>query len=552
VPDEHPANSPPADAPPAAQAPAAAPAAASPPQTTILPDRLLATGNVRLASPRLDAECARLEAWFINRPSASDDGPAAPPRGRFEPLREPVQPASFAQSGAPEGAIRNVIRPPNLQKFRVGGELIQMQLVVAGRQFDLEDLMIDKRATIDETRTPQEGQQPIHIAGDLIELHHGTSPEAKVEIIGRQAEAGGRGLTLAGRKILIDGPGEATLPAPDGQSLAIIPRSDRGPGAAAAPPLHRPAPLPPQKLHLDWQEGLTFDGQTVHIRGDVHARTSTQLAMAKTLDAQLSQRVDFAGSISGQQPELARLHLGGGVFIENRGEDERGQQTSLDQGNFPNLTIDRAAGKLRVAGQGWVNTVRRAGELLPAQPQPGAPPRGPIQPPRGDDAPLTSIHIDFERGIEGDLARREIEFQQQVRTTYAPAREFTDQIVVRRLADLGPRGVLMTSQRLMIRELALPGRPPFLEADATGNVVIDHVQFTANGAHVRYSGDKETLVISGDGFADSLISYESEPGLPRSTSQARKYTYWIREGVFQGEGFKSINLLPGGLLRLPR
>src|SRR5262245_1059797 len=190
-------------------------------------------------------------------------------------------------------------------------------------------------ATLDETRTPEPGQEPIHLAGDLLTLRGGTTPDAKIEVVGQPAELGGRGMSLVSgtvhmhrgqNRAWIDGPGEATLPVPEDQSLSLTP-----PGAAA--PVREPVgplpfgaapPAPPKKMHVVWQDGLVFDGQTVHLEGDVRARTPTQLALCRTLDAKLSRPIDFNAPNSRERMELGRLHLDGGVLLKNY-TDERGQ-----------------------------------------------------------------------------------------------------------------------------------------------------------------------------------------------------------------------------------
>jgi hypothetical protein len=537
-----------------------------PSPVTIIPDRLLAIGNVRLASTQLDAECARLEAWFINVPLPAGQ-PRTEPPGSLPPLREPVQPASFTADVQPQGAIRDVIRPPNLQKFHVNGELIQMQLLVRGQKFDLENLTIDRHATIDEIRTPEPGQEPIHIVGDVVELRQGTTPGAIVKISGQPAEATGRGMSLAGgtihihrgeNRMWIDGPGEATLPAPSGQSLDMgLPNAGGGTNPKPTRPLPPVPPVgPPQKIHIVWLAGLTFDGVTAKLNGDVRARTATQRSVSQTLEATLSQRIDFSATSGRQKPQLAKLHLDGGVFIENQGLDERGQQNSLDQMLVPQLTIDWTSGTLR-GGPGWVSSVRRSAAGIPGAPaRPDSQPLAPIRPPgTADDQPFTSIHVKFERAIEGNLARREVWFYDQVRTTYSPAREFTDRIVANAtssLNDLNPRGMLMTSEQLSVRDKLEPDRPRWVEMEATGHVIIDNVQFNVNAASVRYASDKELLVIEGSGSADAAVSYESSPGSPRSTARARKFNYWIKQGVFQGEAFSTSEFWLNGEMRLPR
>jgi hypothetical protein len=508
---------------------------------SIAADRLLATGKVSVDSPQLIAQTARLEAWFANLPPALVQQPIAP----GGPLPLAPFPSPLADRAGPA---------PSPQQFKVVGDLIQMRIVLRGKQAELDELIIRGTARIDETRTPEPGQEPIHIAGDSLTLRGGSTPDAKIEVAGHPAELGGRGIRFIGgvvnmhrgeNRAWIDGPGEATLPIPEGDSLAAIPL------AGASAPVREPgAPRqptgPPKKMHVVWQNGLSFDGQTIRLDGEVETRTSTQLILCPTLEVTLSQPLDLS-ELRGQRPlELGRLHLDGGVYLENRSLDERGEQISHDQFKAKNLTIDRLAGKINADGPGWVSSVRRGVGSLPGAPAGISP-----QPAGGSAQALSSIHIQFEQRIDGRLAEHTIEFQRKVRTTYSPAKDFDDLIVARTPADLGEQGVLMTSDKLSVTEMQVGGQK-WLEMWAKENVVVEGRTFTVRAASVRYTSDKEVLTIEGNGRQDAEIWYQSVPGQPRTYTSARKLRYWIREGEFDGEDFNILDLQQlSPRLRLP-
>lgn len=568
------------------------PALASPPsgqatgnnpgRTTIVPHRLLASGNARLSSPQLDLDTPRLEAWFIHRPpSASGPAPATAsqtpptvPRPQAPPLTPQAPPltsqaSSLAPHASPPPGIAEPALPPPLQKFKVTSDLVQMQVVAAGQEMKLEDLTLAGRAVVDEVRTPEIGQEPIHIAGKSIELRRGTSPEATIQVTGQPAEVAGRGLYLTSTRIhlhqgsnrlWIDAPGEATFPIPAGDNTGLgLPALETSPQSPPGVPRAQPSePQPPQKMHVQWEEQLDFDGLTMRLSGDVRCRTATQLAYSRKLEASLSKRISFAstGVRGQQQPELAQLHLAGDVAVKNWGKDQRGEQNSLDQLHVPDLTIDRTTGRLHASGPGWFNTVRRsdASSGFGQSPLPGA--QGPQQPPAvplaaappGDNSPLTSIHIDFVQGIEGDLNQHTITFVGHVHTTYSPTSDFNAVIVAKRHDDLGERGVLMTSDRLRIDVLSEFGTR-WIEMNASGNTHVEGRSFTVQAASVRYNSAKEVLTIEGDGRADAHLWWQSAPGQPPDDSTFRKVQYNLRTGQFLGGDFSNINLrnLRGGL-----
>jgi hypothetical protein len=557
------------------EVPAEQPAAAEPapattektkadkPRFTLIPDRLLGIGNVRVVSQRLDVDTSRLETWFINLPA---EPPKIQPLTPPGPIREPasVQPAAFTPTNPSAGAIRNVVRPPNPQRFHVGGGLIRMQLVVRGRQFDLEDLDIRGQAEIDETRTAEPGQEPTRIRGELLAVRHGTQPDATLEVSGQPAEVGARGTTFAGGKIevrradnqmLIRGPGEATLPASQGTGNWGQGTGDRGrePGAAGGllPVFSQPLPPgPPDKMHIVWQQGFDFNGLVACFNGDVQIRTATQTAHTPRLEATFSQRIDFQMTGQQPQPDVAGVFLDGGsqgVYLEGRSLDPLGEQISREQLKARDLVFNRSLGKLHVTGPGWVNTVRRGGGGLPGAPGGQQPMPAHASASPTDPQPLTSIHVVFERAIEGDLNRREIEFQQQVQTTYSPASDFSDVIVADPLGNLGERMVLMQSDSLKIIEFIQPTARWF-EMEATGHTQVRATRADIDAPIIGYSSANEVLTLKGDGRAKARIFVPQATGQQPGSLVGDRLRYNLRTGEGQADVVDSIHLnLPQGI-----
>jgi hypothetical protein len=449
---------------------------------------------------------------------------------------------------------------------------------VRGRAFELENLNIEGQAAIDETRTPEPGQDPIRLRGELFELRQGTSPSATAQVSGKPAEISGRGLSLAGSQIqllrgknqlLIDGVGEATFPAPvrgsespaeppSGEPRGLMPLF----GSATASPARAPHSQPalPQRMQIVWEQGLVFDGLTARFAGNVQLRSSTQTALAPALEATLAERLDFQATGGQPRAELAHVLLDGqttGVYVENQGFDESGQLVSREQMKARSLAIDRLAGKLHVAGPGWVSTVRRGNTAMPGSPSNAAGSMTPVSATISptdqlNQQPLTSIHVAFEREIAGDLNRREIEFRQQVLTTYSPANDFSDVIAADPIAKLGPRMVLMQSDKLTITEFVQPPLRWF-ELRATGHTKVRGEKVDVDAPIVGYSSDKEVLTIQGDGRADAKAWLHRTPGDDPARFEGQRLSYNLRTGELQTDVIKNvhINLAPNVKLPFP-
>ncbi len=533
-----------------------------PSKFTILPDRLLASGGVKLDSPRLHVDAARLEVWFQNLPPKPQPLPPltkALTSGQGA-TGSPVSPAAHLQGIglSPARPDQRAIRPPSLQTFDLTGDLIQMQIVRQGEEMELEDLMIRGHVVLDESRTAEPGQQPIRIRGDSLELRGGVTGPGKIDIAGAPAEAGGRGLSLAGKEIhlvraenrvWIDGPGEAKLPGGAGFQ----------PAAAGG----RLGTANREPVHVVWQDRFTFDGQTVEMLGDVQARTGTQVASAKRLEASLNRRIDLTAPQSDGDTDVARLIFDGGVHLVSRTLNEHGEQTSYDEAQVKNFVMDRAAGTLHADGPGWVSSHRVATAGMPGAPLAGAPLPGvaarpmpaaaiPVDP----DAPpkLNYIEIKFEGSIEGLIEKRQIEFQRQVRTIFAPVNDWNQRVVMNKIEDLGEQGILMTSDKLTVIEMNPIGQRPWIEAFVTGNTIVDGTKFTVHAPKISYTSDKQLLTLAGDGLADAQLWYRQGPGQPESSSAAQKWMYWIDTGKLQADGIGNTTIQSpgGGSFRSPR
>jgi hypothetical protein len=522
------------------------------PKTSIIPDRLLAVGKVRINSPRLDADTSQLEAWFIHLPPPP---PAPlPPGGPSGPVREPVQPVAFSPIEPP--SAQNVIRPPNLQKFHAGGGLMQMQLMVRGPAFDLEALNIRGQAEIDEIRTPEQGQEPIRVRGEILELRRGTQPDATIDITGRPAEVASRGLSLAGGKIQvfrgdnlmrIDGPGEATVPG-----------GEQGGGGRASGVRSRESGIgrsePSQKMHIVWQQGFVFDGLTARFNGGVEIRTATQTALTPILEATFRERLDFQAMGGQPQADVAQVFLDGamtGVYVEGRSFDEFGEQLSREQLRARNLLIDREKGTFHATGPGWVNSVRRGSAGLPGSLGTQSPTPPPQAATPNVPEPLTSVHVAFEREIDGNLVQREVEFRQQVQTTYSPAHDFNDEIVADPLGNLGERMMLMQSDSLKIIEFIQPDNRWF-EMRATGHTRVRGSRVDIDAPVVGYSSANEMLTLEGDGRAKAQVWMHRAAGGDPNRMSGERLRYNLRTGEVQTDVVPGIYFNLENNIKLPK
>ncbi len=560
----------------------------------VTPDRMLATGNVDVASPQLDVKTKRLEAWFIDPPIQE---PSHAPTRIGEPGavgRAPANPGVEDDLVQPVGGTEEIGAPPPTppkQKYAVQGDLVQMNLLrastsavnAAASQPQVEDLTIRGAVEVNEISVePAANAGALRVLADSVTLRKGSTPEALMTIAGNPAQVSARGLSLAGGKIhlhrgknsvWVDGPGEAALPFPQDSKRSI----------------ETPMANTSSRVQITWQGGLTFDGQKLRLERNVETRTETQFIAAETLDMELVNRIDFA-SLSGPMAggpisnandttvhrlpssnvvsgaagdglgiqqmlpgnsgigDVKSIHLTGesGVRVESISLDPLGRQISFDTLTSRTVNFQPQSGSLRAEGPGEVTSVRIG---MPVDPTAGANNVAPA-----DASKLTFLGIKFLGEIVGDTNRSHISFQNQVETVMGEVTDWHQRINSTRVEDLGERGAVMYSDFLDIVEMKLAHGPKWVELNARGNTRVDGKSFTARANRIGYVSNKDQLVLEGDGRTDAELWHRSSPTSNPSHVAARKITFRRTNNSLEVDGGKVLDIgsLPPSSIMPPR
>lgn len=487
------------------------------------PDRMLAQGQVRIDSPRLSGAVGRLEVRFARSGAASGGNGSAE---RVEPLPPDVVP--FSSLGKPGGAAAPA-------QYRVEGDTLKIGLTGSATQPQPTDISVEGRATLSE-KPSQHDQQPLIIKGDSIAVARADEPEATAGVVGKPAYIEARGLTLVGPKIELErsanrlsvaGAGRMTLP---------------GDGALTGQAVGN--------LEIVWQRGMQFDGRTATFERSVVARGQQQTLHAEWLAVSLDRRIDFAQPTTAKhaRPVVEAVECRGELTLENRSFDERGL-VSIDVLQSRDATINRASGAIQAGGPGWVRSVRRG---KPARPGRGA---RPVE--ASDEDGLSFLLVTFERGIEGDLNRREITFADGVRAVYGPVADWEDRLPLDDPDALGEEGLLLSADQLTVRQsptaASARARAP-LEVETLGNTVAEGDAFTARAHRMTYSEGKDQLVLQGTSTLDAELFRQQKAGGPVSRLLAREIRFWPGANKVEFDGLRTVDSgdLPAGGARLPR
>ena len=158
-------------------------------------------------------------------------------------------------------------------------------------------------------------------------------------------------------RLWIDGPGQLTM---------MVEQDMNG------QPVARPQPL-----DILWQGSMAFQGNSVVFQRTVTVHTQTQTLNTEKLEAMFDKPIDFSNPAAAQtgrpedRPQLAHVRCYGRAFLKSQQFDEHGEQTSADDMNVLDLSINRVSGDIAGRGPGSVTRVSiGSGRAVPTRPAP--------------------------------------------------------------------------------------------------------------------------------------------------------------------------------------
>ena len=465
-----------------------------PARSSITADRLKAVGNVRFDSPRIAGIIQDVQIWF------------APPPSDGVPLDDPA--TRGAAGGSPLFAKPTPASPAEpVQKLIVQAEQLNAEIQL-GDNPQLIRLAAQGKVHCEEQATPGSASG-MSLDCHVFQLLDGATdnPIATVEgSEGSPARVMAQGAQLVGDLIEIH----------QGSNRAFI----KGPGQMTLP-----RPETPQAPWLvQWQHRMRFDGQQATFDGDVVARgvqtmrAGEQLRFNATGD---SLNVTLTRFVSFQQPDdtdevgLRELLFKGQCSLQSETIDPRGMRKTSDRMEIRDLRIDQVSGQLHGDGPGWLTSVHQGQDIF-KEGQFATTPKG-----------LQFLRVDFQQELVGSLTGRKMEFVGNVRTVYGPVAGWDQVIDVTDPLRLGPRDVVVTSQRLALTDMGQTrNRFDAVELEANGNAFVRGQTFNASGQRISYVKSKDQLVLEGDGRNYATLAYQLTPNANPALLKARKILFW--------------------------
>jgi lipopolysaccharide export system protein LptA len=551
----------------------------------LMPDRMLATGNVRLEAQPIICEVEKLQVWFVAAAptapgrSATAVGEELPEPGGEGTQRQPpvagyelptppgadgIAATPTAGPAAP-GGLAGLIGQPGARgaaptRFHVTGQQLQVELRMVGQQVELSQIRVQERVKMRELVAAPTAEAPLLLVGDQVEYVERSLNDGTATVIGAPAHVEGRGLVLDGYRIELD----------RGRNLLSV----LGAGRLQLPPPQRDMTGQPvtstTPLSVEWQGKMNFDGLRATFVDRVVGQFDQRTLRTGEMQVAFDEKIDFANPPRDRQPEWASLACRGGVRVE--GQTRRAAVLeSVEQMRAADFSVRRVDGYVHASGPGWLSAVRRGGAaLLPGAA--GAPGAGSgaagmmttaMRPAEGQpgSGELTYVKVEFQTLATGNINLREMTFGNRVRTTVGPVENFQQAVnsddFDRSGYDgrpRGARGVFMTSERLTIAQApGVVAGQTSMELDAAGNAEIEGLNFDgqsffARATHLKYSQAKDLVILEGDGRTDAELSRQERIGAPVNSTQSRKILYWRTTGRVQVDDAQhfDFDMLPEG------
>lgn len=512
----------------------------------VVPQRITASGGVNIESAELNGRVNQLEVKFsYPLPLVAE---ATRPGGAPVVAQQSPPPAAL-----PFGARRGGLP---LHTYDISGIVLKLGATVRDGRAALSSIRVDGGVVFQEESPQLAAEPPLKITAEHLKITKADTPNAEIDLRGAGGEDGlpvqlveinSRGMTLAAPAILIHrGTNRAWINSPG--TLAIMLSQDM-----SGKPLAQPQPL-----NVAWQEALELNDNRITFRGDVRAEHAAGWLRTNRLVAQLTSPVNFAGGVGGQKPQLAQLECWEGAVAEYDQRDVMGVVVSHQHLELQSLLVNQVNGQIAGDGPGKIDSVHLAksggglagfgdAENIEAAEAASPVPSGPPE--------LRHLHIDFARGVTGNLLQRNVRVLGDVRTVYGPVARWEDRLTMT-LGGSPPPGVVWIScdelgvtesplSQVQATPLERRGSLGPVELDAAGRVVIELIHpekgaFTLRGGHATYDQAKTMFVLAGDTRGPATVTNQPTPGSQASEQSAQKLIYIQSTGIVSIKGVDKI------------
>ena len=532
---------------------AGAPAQASagnPLAGSVVPELITADGRVAIESPQLNGKVNKLEVKFDHGGNAT-----AASAGNGQLTATPISTGGGSAPPAnanPLALLNGAGGATNGKSYNIEGVTLNLDVAMQGKTAAVRGISVDGGVVFKEASATLPGVQPMEIRAEHLQVTGADTPNARINIRGAGGENGLpqqiAELTAHNAKLSVPAielqrdTSEAIVNSPGEVQLMV----DRD---MAGNPLARPEPLT-----ITWLQSMQLRGRELTFLGDVRVQHESGWLKTRRLVVVTVDPVNFDGG--GPNPQVEQLQCWEGVLAEFDQRDVTGV-TSRQRVQLQSLLVNQTTGEIRGDGPGTIDSVhlsQGAGNLL-APPGGGA--TAPAAPRLMNQAvELRHLHIDFVRGVGGNLHSKSVNVIGNVEAVYGPVANWEERLAMSPGGDPGPDCIWITCDELGVTESPMArlngANSRQVELKARGRVRIEGQDkqgkmFNATGGEASFDQGKGLFILEGTDAIPATVIQQDRLGAPMSPQSAKRIKYNQSTGIVEVEGLHraSVNQAPG-------
>jgi hypothetical protein len=474
--------------------------------------------------PAVEARPPGAASGVVGAAASSDSASSVPP---------PVAKPTAGSSGVAQGTEAKSPAEP----AHITADLIQVTMIRDGKQMEASKVETHGHVVVTQ---PREGQPPLEVKGDWLELLNHSKTQQVVHVKGKPARIVDPRMDLEGADLHLDTSGNTSRV--EGAGTLRLPVTKGLDGKALAKP---------EKLNVRWERRMEFDGLVARFFVGVEAQLDESKLTCHEMDVTLSRRVSFgegtgsagrgvggnssggkgdAGAAGGGKgaagpaADVKTIHCKEGVEVYAYEHEPDGKLKAFRKGAMWDMTFDQRSGDTVALGPGtmtmwWKGDSAREGLASSAV----------VRANKGRQTERSEWNyakIDFAESMTGNTKDKATLFRERVVVVYGPVNGTAETIDPDKLPNNG--GWLRCGMLRLTQTSGSSGKD-HLEMVGTGNSELDgktkNGMFHALADSVSFDESKGLYILRSEGNRKAKVWRQLSAGLEPQKQESQRLEF---------------------------
>jgi hypothetical protein len=302
----------------------------------------------------------------------------------------------------------------------------------------------------------------------------------------------------------------------------------------------------PKPLHVQWKDGMNFNGTGAEFSGEVHATQDNAKLVCQTMNVVFDRVVSLKHGNKSEPARVRYINCTKDVKIEEAVFEgkrfvkyqmleapsvtmeavEATTRTPADQvvvkgarrSNSANKVVASGPGHLRMIDRGNKETMALPGATRPAEAPRETAPREKRDAKAGEGE-LKLTNIVYDQRMDANSETRMAQFWGKVQVLYVPVPTPDTKVNVDKIlaTQIPEGGLYLRSDRLKVLDRTSEGKPN-RRMEATGSVNVQGRDFVATADEVTFDESKDLIIFSSKQGTSTLKKYDVLGGKPQVVS----------------------------------